>query len=555
MTGREPQSGIITEEWGSDGPVRIDSRIDRAIVGALRGQDLSGFEIWRWLGSEDAVSGLLTEPQLYPTLYRLEAEGLLESDWREAERVRRLYRLTATALRQADAHAWPAIVLRDSLSPSRGEIDRPSRTHSPDPDAGSWFVPPKPAPTAVAPATAASAAPSEPGAANESGRVPSDRPARPATEGRPGNPAIARYEADLGADLDLPRPEAARVRQEITDHLTDSAHALELGGLDTVAASAEAIRHLGDPRYLAAQIAAAQQTRDRQGRAIRRAVVELVSEVILWMVLSAAVVVLSPGASDVVTSLGRMAGLHLAVLRSAEWTTNQMAIMLCIGAFAAGRLSMGQLSRISRHSDATLRKRWAIIGAAAVLALALLLPGYQDVLVVATLLAAPLAFVAGTLRPTHTNENAYTWRALGQAILLVAVVTLLPLGRLFAYDPSGTPRAPAAQAEAPGQLTINQLADGTFEYTASAPGPGVVTVELWPASTDGPFIVVDRSAARATIVAEHAVDLTKLPPYRQWWVAAVRLAPGGQRTAVAVVIQAGLPGSPNTALGWLISHL
>lgn len=135
--------------WTS-GLVTVESRTDRAIVGALRGRDLSGFEIWRWLGSDGGTFGLLTEPALYPTLYRLEAERLLQSDWHEGERTRRTYRLTATALKRAEDNGWPAIPFRGSSSP-HGEAAHPARPASPDPEAGSWFVPPKTEPVESAP--------------------------------------------------------------------------------------------------------------------------------------------------------------------------------------------------------------------------------------------------------------------------------------------------------------------------------------------------------------------------------------------------------------------
>ena len=48
------------DELGWDGRVTFESGIDDAIVGALRGQDLSGFEIWRWLGAEHGAPGKLT---------------------------------------------------------------------------------------------------------------------------------------------------------------------------------------------------------------------------------------------------------------------------------------------------------------------------------------------------------------------------------------------------------------------------------------------------------------------------------------------------------------
>jgi hypothetical protein len=233
-----------------------------------------------------------------------------------------------------------------------------------------------------------------------------------------------------------------------------------------------------------------------------------------------------------------------------------MAIMLCIGAFAAGRLSLGHFARISRHSDAAIRRPWAIGGGAAVLAVALILPGYQDGLVVATLLAAPFAFIAGTYRPKHQNEVAYTWRGIGLAVVLVAVFSLLPVGRLFAYDPNATPGAPLAQGDARTELTVFRYADGTFGY--ELPHSNIfVTVELWQASTDGPFVVVDRSATGATLSGQPGtgVDFAKLPPYRQWWVVAVATAPDGTRTALAVAIQTGTSSKPSTVLGWLISRL
>jgi hypothetical protein len=231
-----------------------------------------------------------------------------------------------------------------------------------------------------------------------------------------------------------------------------------------------------------------------------------------------------------------------------------MAIMLCIGAFAAGRLSFGHMARISRHSDAAIRRRWAVGGAAAVLAVALLLPGCQDGLAVATLLAAPFAFVAGTYRPKHQNESAYTWRGIATAIVLVAVVTLLPALRLFAYDPNATPGAAPAGGSAPAQLLVYEYPDGTFGY--QLPGSSeFATVDLWPASTDGLYVIVDRSATQPTLSGVRMVDLGKLPSGGQWWVAAVVVGPDGQRAVQAVVIQTGASPSLGTALGWLISRL
>jgi len=538
------------DELSWNGLVTVESRIDRAIVGTLRGRDLSGFEIWRWLGSESGTSSLLIEPALYPTLYRLESERLLRSDWHEGERTRRTYRLTATALQLAEENRWPALPFRGGPI-SHAEPAHGARIASPDPEAGSWFVPPRSelGEAAVLPAA-------------ETERVWGS-PATPPGRGEPIHmahggsasrfPAIARYVDDLGAALDLPRVDAERVRQEIADHLADSTYLLEQSGLDAATANAEAIGRLGSAQELAARISRAQQSSERRDRAVRRGIFELVGELVLWLAASAVPLVVAPGLTSMATEAARLAGLHLVVLTSAEWATNQIAIMLCIGAFAAGRLSFGHMARISRHSDAAIRRPWAIGGAAAVLAVALLLPGYQDGLVVATTLAAPLAFIAGTYWPKHQNESAYTWRGIATAIVLVAVITLLPAFRLFAYNPNATPGAAPAGGSAPAVLTVYEYPDGTFGY--QLPGSSeFVSVDVWPASTDGLYVIVDRSATNPTLSGVRMLDLAKLPPGGRWWVAAVVVGPDGRRTVHAVVIQTGASPNLGNALNWLISR-
>lgn len=533
------------DELSWNGLVTSESRVDRAIVGALRSQDLSGFEIWRWLGEEDGTAGLLTEADLYPTLYRLEADRLLQSDWHEAERTRRRYRLTATALQRADENGWPPIAFRRAHN-GPGQPDRPTRPASPDPETGSWFVSPVVDPVAARPPSQRESHASE--GRPDPGREPQDA----------GGAAIDRYVHELDSTLDLPESERSRVRQEIADHLCDSASGIDPGGSDAPeAAAGAAIRRLGDVRHLATRIERAQQTLSRRNRGIRRAIIELVGEMVIWLALSVVVFAVAPGIADQITALSKLVGLHVVVLRSYEWTTNQVAIMVCVGAFAAGRLSMGHLARISRHRDATLRKPWALAGAASVLALALVLPGYQDVLVVATLLAAPLAFIAGTFRPKHAGESSYSLPAVGVAVVVVAAVVFLPGGRSFAFDPNGTPGAPFAQPDGQGggTLSVNDLPDGSYDFIAESTRTGTLTIELWAATTNGPFLTVDGTASRPAAVLTGAVDLAKPPPYRAWWVAAIVTDPDGHRMTVAVMVHAGAPPIAGTALGWLLSKL
>jgi hypothetical protein len=81
-----------------------------------------------------------------------------------------------------------------------------------------------------------------------------------------------------------------------------------------------------------------------------------------------------------------------------------------------------------------------------------------------------------------------------------------------------------------------------------------VPVELWPATKEGLFVVVDRYAIQPTVSNVSRVDLAKLPPGGQWWVVAVIDSPDGQRTR-AMVIQTGASPDLSNALSWLISKL
>ena len=576
------------DEPGRTGAATLQPRIDRAIIGTLIGQDLSGFEVWRWLGSGEFTAGLFDEADLYPTLYRLEAERLLQSDWHEGERTRRRYRLTSTALQTAQARGWPHLAFRGAGAGSdrqgdagtSGEPAQTARAFSPDPNAGSWFVPPKAQPEAAAEtASLAAGGASQPAGGADGGDASSTSDCADGTDtssaapgaGSPGASAIQRFGDELCAALDLPRFELARVRQEIADHLTDSTAALRLGGLDGAAAAGEAIARLGDPHALAIRINRAQQTRSRRSRAIRRAAADFITEILLWLCMAAALIAVSPGLADFVTLLGGLAGLHIVVPRSAEWTTNQLAIMLCGGSFMAGRLSLASLAQISRHSDAGLRRRWAVRGAAVMLVLALLTPGYFDGFAAATILAAPLAFVAGTFRPRQPQTKSYSVRGIAIALALVAALVVMPFARLSLYDPNATPRTPLSPDANQPQLIMFAAGDQTFEYALAGPvGPGTVKVELWPAVRQGLFIVIDPAATGPAVtvaagvpnsdptaapVGAGTVDLAKLPPYRLWWVVVVADGPNGGRTALIVAVQAGASPGLSSSLGWLISKI
>src|SRR5450830_1064538 len=95
----------------------MDERITRAVIGALRDRDRSGYELWHWLGPVHGAHEDLTEATLYPILYRLEGERLIGGTWRETDRARRQYRLASRGVDVVARRDWPAIALRTDVEP------------------------------------------------------------------------------------------------------------------------------------------------------------------------------------------------------------------------------------------------------------------------------------------------------------------------------------------------------------------------------------------------------------------------------------------------------
>jgi PadR family transcriptional regulator PadR len=79
--------------------------LELAILGSLWDGKLYGLEILRRLEADSDL--VIAEGTVYPLLSRLKAEGLLDSEWVEAEagHPRKYYRLTAAGRRRAQAMA------------------------------------------------------------------------------------------------------------------------------------------------------------------------------------------------------------------------------------------------------------------------------------------------------------------------------------------------------------------------------------------------------------------------------------------------------------------
>ncbi len=97
--------------------------LELAILACLWERKLYGLEILRRLA--DGSDLVVAEGTVYPLLSRLKAEGLLDSEWVEADagHPRKYYRLTARGRRRAIdmAHTW------EQFSASLGALVAPLR--------------------------------------------------------------------------------------------------------------------------------------------------------------------------------------------------------------------------------------------------------------------------------------------------------------------------------------------------------------------------------------------------------------------------------------------
>jgi PadR family transcriptional regulator len=81
---------------------RVRGHLDLLVLSVLEREELHGYAVVRALREQSEGVFDLPEGTVYPSLHRLERDGLLESSWREAAgRRRRVYRATPAGRRAA----------------------------------------------------------------------------------------------------------------------------------------------------------------------------------------------------------------------------------------------------------------------------------------------------------------------------------------------------------------------------------------------------------------------------------------------------------------------
>ena len=122
MMTQVPSSNDATDKW----EVQLRKGcLELAILATLWSGRLYGLEIMRWLAEKSGL--IVSEGTVYPLLSRLKAEGLLTSEWVEADagHPRKYYRLTPAGRRRVVdmARSWQifSASLDSLLSPIRKE--------------------------------------------------------------------------------------------------------------------------------------------------------------------------------------------------------------------------------------------------------------------------------------------------------------------------------------------------------------------------------------------------------------------------------------------------
>ena len=512
----------------NDDPTKNDLRITRAVVGALRQRDLSGFEIWQWLGPVQGASAALDETTLYPTLYRLEAEGLLQSAWREDDRTRRTYRITAHGILEAEKRGWGAVAYRRS---------REDRTAAyPDPGGPEWAW-----------------------------RSDADNPQEARRRPRAEIEAIEAYLRELDGSLQLAGMHQRDVHNEIGDHLAASITRRQELGSQPADSVEEAIAALGPADELARRINVEQMSSNRLndglwwGSAVGMLTSFATAAVTLCLLLLA-----TPVVAQLVVTTASLLEIHLFAPDVPEWGTEELAMCGWIGAFVGARRSIPHVAIRSRRSEAVVWPIWGAAGAAFLTFVVLIVPVRFDLFSALTLLGIPVAWVLGTRHPAPLNGEAITPRGAAIAAVIVVSLLLAPGGRMWVYDPTTTPpNGPSFESGVRVTVDLEGPASGLTAHVSlfidSAPGWSDPRLEIWPAIESGIAVAPDPSAREPSATVENGgvVDLSLLShDVPTWWMAVTAVDPDGQRHTIDSGVRLGWRIHPRSELlVWLLGRL
>lgn len=480
----------------------LDDRIVRAIIGAVREKDRSGYEIWRWLGATHGSHGAeLNEANLYPTLHRMEAQRLIRAEWDEGEKTRRLYRVAAKAAILADRHGWPPLAHPMTSDPVSEEMAQDN--------------------------------------ANATNALPSD---------------AAEYIVRLEGALTLSDDCRSDVRNEIRDHLEDSSNGYERAGRSPEEAEKLAIRGLGSPELLASRIVKEQLTRRRLVSGSGSAIVSALFGATIGILAAGVAIFAAPLLGRVLVNAVATLGLHLYLPDTPEWHSQQIGLIAAFAAFFAARRSTPLASQWTRRSVRAIKAGWALCGAILLMTVALLLPASLDPLVAVAYLAIPVAWALGTWRCQEPGDDLISRRGVLRVAPVIALLLFLPGMRTWYFSPSTPVSAPLPAATSDASIFVDPM-NNTLRVSG-IDGWSDIKIEGWAAARQGLEVTPDMTRPDSVFEAtpDHGFTLSDLPGSdNDWWLVLTGVGSDGARHNLGVaLLPSNRPIHLQSLYGWLV---
>lgn len=318
---------------------------------------------------------------------------------------------------------------------------------------------------------------------------------------------VDEYLSLLGTGLDLPAHVRVEIAAEMADHFRDSISAIESEGLGADLAAREAIARLGSPTELAGELTRAHRTTGRLLAGAAGGVFHATLGAAGGLLLGIAIVAVALCESAVVTGTllrppTEFVYASLPALRAAmaglPMVTALLAWACCVAAFVAARRGVAVSTRISRRSEAAVRRLWAIAGFVTLLMAAVfVVSAPQNLISVLSLLAVPFAFATGALT-SFTPRISLPRGKVVAAVCVLAILSVSFARNVPAWsgpppDVADTPQAHAAQLRefdrvAPAWAYVEGrpvLAEGGGLWGSGVIRQAVGTWDTGPWSTDG----------------------------------------------------------------------
>lgn len=285
--------------------------------------------------------------------------------------------------------------------------------------------------------------------------------------------------AQVAARLDLPNALARDILDELSGHLDDAAAGLQDAGYDAHDAERRAIRELGDPRKLGAELSRARHTRRQLLAAVGGGVRAAISEGIRTYLAFAIFVALPASLAMSIAS----AVLHGVGQSTSGYLGAPLGSFVTAATVAAGFAYLGwvvpaRVARLAVRSVSGVRPVVAVAGLIAGSGIVwLLVPIAMDPVLAIGLPLGPVAFAITALRaPERPTFHMGIVPGLAMTVVLVVPLTLVALATTTPSTDGGWMADTSVIGEEPSAVGL-EGGDIQVGWISFAGDPSGVTVQ------------------------------------------------------------------------------